>query len=353
MSKSKVTIKDIAQLAGVSRGTVDRVLNKRGKVGESTKASILKIADELGYQKNMIARNLALNQKKTVHIVIPNHHEDHFWTMVFGGIMSNMEGLQQFNVDLVFFQFDLYSIKDYLEKLRQASTDTADFVLIAPVFTKETLHFLRESSTPVGKFLAINSEFGEESKMVFVGQDSYKAGQIAARLFYNSIHKQQARILCLTLGHDGSNAIHIQKKMEGLQAFNTRHDDKLELIPITIEAFRDQQELTKICRQLEVTYPTVDGIFFTNSRATPFVRISQYFSQEQRPLVVGFDLIQENVNLLRNGTIDYLLDEQPSAQGRIGLSMIFNHLIYSKSLQPTRYLPINIVIKENLDDYLT
>jgi LacI family transcriptional regulator len=48
----KVTIKDIARIAGVSRGTVDRVINERGNVAEDVEKKIMKIASELGYEKN-------------------------------------------------------------------------------------------------------------------------------------------------------------------------------------------------------------------------------------------------------------------------------------------------------------
>ena len=48
-----VTIKQIAEMCGVSRGTVDRVLNNRGKVKKETEQMIRKIAEDLGYVPNM------------------------------------------------------------------------------------------------------------------------------------------------------------------------------------------------------------------------------------------------------------------------------------------------------------
>ena len=47
----KITIKDIARIADVSRGTVDRVINNRGKVAPEVRDRIIKIAKELGYEK--------------------------------------------------------------------------------------------------------------------------------------------------------------------------------------------------------------------------------------------------------------------------------------------------------------
>ena len=53
-----VTIKEIAALANVSRGTVDKVLNNRPGVKDSTREKVLKIAAELHYQPNFIGKAL-------------------------------------------------------------------------------------------------------------------------------------------------------------------------------------------------------------------------------------------------------------------------------------------------------
>lgn len=58
------TIKEIAALAGVSRGTVDRVLNHRGSVNPATAERIEKIARELDYKPNVAGLVLAAQKKK-------------------------------------------------------------------------------------------------------------------------------------------------------------------------------------------------------------------------------------------------------------------------------------------------
>ena len=58
------TIKDIAREAGVSIGTVDRVLHDRGMVSPETKARILDVMKELDYKPNHAAQGLAIRKKK-------------------------------------------------------------------------------------------------------------------------------------------------------------------------------------------------------------------------------------------------------------------------------------------------
>ena len=58
-----VTIKQIAETCGVSRGTVDRVLNHRGRVSEETEKRVKEAVEVLGYKPNSLGKALALQRK--------------------------------------------------------------------------------------------------------------------------------------------------------------------------------------------------------------------------------------------------------------------------------------------------
>ena len=58
------TIKQIAKLAGVSIGTVDRVLHERGGLAPDTKARVQAAIEELGYVPNQTAQSLAVYKKR-------------------------------------------------------------------------------------------------------------------------------------------------------------------------------------------------------------------------------------------------------------------------------------------------
>ena len=68
----KHTIKDIAKLAGVSKGTVDRVLHKRGKVSQIALDKVNAVLGKIDYQPNLMARNLKKNKVYRIAVVFPN-----------------------------------------------------------------------------------------------------------------------------------------------------------------------------------------------------------------------------------------------------------------------------------------
>jgi LacI family transcriptional regulator len=69
MIRKRVTIKDVAQAAGVSTQTVSRVLNKRPDVSEDTRVRIEAVISEMGYSPNVLARSLIQGRSNTLGVV--------------------------------------------------------------------------------------------------------------------------------------------------------------------------------------------------------------------------------------------------------------------------------------------
>lgn len=59
------TIKELAKACGVSEGTVDRAVNNRSGIRESTKQHILEMAEQMDYRPNHLAKSLAIGSTKT------------------------------------------------------------------------------------------------------------------------------------------------------------------------------------------------------------------------------------------------------------------------------------------------
>lgn len=79
-----VTIKDVAKAAGVSLGTVSRVLRNHGSVKPSTRERVLQVIEELNYHPNALARQLRTQETKTVVAIVPNIQNVLFHEVLFG-----------------------------------------------------------------------------------------------------------------------------------------------------------------------------------------------------------------------------------------------------------------------------
>ncbi|UOW69236.1 LacI family DNA-binding transcriptional regulator [Paraclostridium bifermentans] len=80
-----VTIKDIAELAGVSKTTVSKVLNNKDeKISDTTRRKILDIVKEKNYRPNKMAQSLVTKKTKTIGIIIPDIRNPFFTDIVRG-----------------------------------------------------------------------------------------------------------------------------------------------------------------------------------------------------------------------------------------------------------------------------
>lgn len=83
--KPQLTLRDVAEAAGVSEMTVSRVLRNRGDVSERTRVRVFEAARTLGYVPNKIAGALASNRVNLVGVVIPS-----LSNMVFPDVLSGI-----------------------------------------------------------------------------------------------------------------------------------------------------------------------------------------------------------------------------------------------------------------------
>lgn len=86
----KITIKEVAKLAGVSPSTVSRVISNSSRISEETKSSVRKAMETLGYHPNAIARSLVSKATNTIGIVMPQSTERAFLNPFFPQALSGI-----------------------------------------------------------------------------------------------------------------------------------------------------------------------------------------------------------------------------------------------------------------------
>ena len=111
----RIRIKDIARLADVSVGTVDRVIHGRSGVSEASKKRVEEILKQLDYQPNMYASALASNKKYTFICLLPQHLEGEYWTAVELGIHEAIATYSDFNTSVKINYYDPYDYHSFVD----------------------------------------------------------------------------------------------------------------------------------------------------------------------------------------------------------------------------------------------
>ncbi len=142
--KKRVRIKDVAERAGVSTGTVDRVIHNRGRVATEVKEKVLKVMDELGYQKNLIASALAKNKTYRVAVLLPHYNQDPYWEQPYSGVEEARKIVEHYGIIIDYYFFELLNSKNFKAKAKEMIKSQPQGVLFPPLFLKEGQWLLQE-----------------------------------------------------------------------------------------------------------------------------------------------------------------------------------------------------------------
>ena len=350
--KKRIRIKDIAEKAGVSTGTVDRVIHKRGNVSKKAKEKVMKVLEELNYEPNIIASMLAYNRVFKIATLLPNHETDLYWAQPKLGIQKALKAVEHYGVQQEVHSFGLFNQQDFVDKMEQILKDPPDAILLAPIFLQESIQMMQACEEKKIPVVLVNTNIKEGKALSYVGQDSYQSGVLAGKLLNFGLDSGDAAMV-LNLGDEPANARHMVDKERGFRDFfNSKSVKNINIIKGSFSNYMHKPSLKKfLVNQFKKASGSLKGIFVMNSRAFMVIDILEKEMLEDVK-IVGFDLIEPNLKYLRSDRIHFLINQNPIRQGSLGFMNLVNYLLFKKEGGRDQYLPLDIVVTENVEYYL-
>ncbi len=345
---NQITIKDIAEKANVSIGTVDRVLHHRGEVAESTKKRILAIVDELGYKPNIFASNLASKKPVTFATLFPKPvSEEGYWTKPMIGVQKRVAELKHYGVQLQSFTFSQVNPKEFISVAEKIVSIKPEGVVLAPFFKKESLGFielLKENHIP---FVFIDSEIKDAGQISYIGQYSYQSGMVSGKLL--DMMLAEGNILVVHFAKEMDNQNHLVEREKGFYDwYKLNNTSSHQLQTIEIADTSNDKWMKKV--KDFITEYRIKGIFVTNSKVFYIGRLIEKFSLEGLK-VIGHDLLTENIGFLKKDIVQFLICQRPEEQGYNAVNKLFRHVVQKREIEKEKYTSIDILTKENVDYY--
>lgn len=342
----KIRIKDIASLAGVSPGTVDRVIHNRGQVTEENRLKILKIIDELDYKPNLVARSLANKKNFLFASLCPEFQTvNDYWKAPDYGIERASREILNFNITVKRFYFDQNSVQSFKKKIKEIIDIKPDGVLLSPVFREETIEFVKQLDEKDVPYIFIDSNIEGLRNISYLGHNSFQSGYVAARLL-DYIVPADAQIVIARIGvtEPSNQATH---REEGIKHFLENVSGKKNFIQLDLDP-ENKKSREKFRNHIG---KNVKGIIVINSKAFEVAKIVKESGLKDINMI-GYDLLPENINYLKDGIISFLIAQRPEEQGYKGIMSLFNHLVIKTDIERENFLPIDILTAENIEYYL-
>jgi len=351
MDKKKITIQDLAKYANVSVGTVDRVIHNRGKVSSDKKQRIEEAIREMDFSPNFLARTLALKNRFIVCTLFPMvQSKSDYWSMPKQGVDQVAARFKDFGVTVEPFNFNLFDESSFVEQAGRILKLNPDGVIFAPLFTRESITFVQQLKEKNIPYIFIDANIPGQEGLTYIGPDVKRSGYIAGKLLdFLLAGNDEVLILNIVKGLENSSnhVLIVQGFEEYFAAIDTTGKNKIHSLTINST---EEQDIFRELTKFYIKNPNVKGVFVTNSKAHLIAKFNQYHDLDIK--VVGFDLIEENVKWLNNGGIDFIISQSPVQQGMRAIQSLFDLFIYNHEPKKIQYVPLDIIIPENVGFYI-
>ncbi|WP_321423761.1 LacI family DNA-binding transcriptional regulator [uncultured Bacteroides sp.] len=346
----RIRIKDIARLADVSVGTVDRVIHGRSGVSESSKKRVEEILKQLDYQPNMYASALASNKKYLFICLLPQHLEGEYWTAVEKGLNDAVTAYSDFNLSMKLYYYDPYDYTSFISAGKEIIAETPDGVLIAPTVFEFTRKFTDQLSGLSIPYIFIDSNIPDLHPLAFYGQNSERSGYFAAKMLMLMAGKTEEIAIFRQIkeGIIGSNQQENREK--GFRTYMNEHFPSCHIAELNLQPKSPNEDEQLLDAFFEEHPSLTCGITF-NSKVHI---VGEYLEEKniKKLNLIGYDLLERNVACLKNGSVSMLIAQQPEIQGYNSIKALCDQLIFKKEVNTINYMPIDLLTAETVDFYL-
>ncbi|MBQ3392194.1 MAG: LacI family DNA-binding transcriptional regulator [Lachnospiraceae bacterium] len=339
-----VTLKQIADLAGTTKSTVDKVIHDRPGVSDKKRREIKKLLQEYGYEANPLAKALNYQKRKMkVAIIMPA-------VTAAPSIRKGMEivrqDFQSFNIQVEYHEVGAADAEEQVKCIRKAAKEKVSGAIILPIrsdIVRDAIQELISQDIPV---VIVNSELQADGILCYVGQDMFQSGSVAARmldLFTDG--KAEIGIISCTnmIGHEQreqSFKNSVTSSYPGFHIAQTRY-----ILETSEDAYRQTLEMLQ-------ENPEIDSVFITCGCVADICRAvrdhKKAAHRDAQPVIICYEKYREIRDLIRRKEIACSLTGSLSKQGRISMRVLFEYLVYDRLPSEKRYYFSNkIMICEN------
>lgn len=347
MKGEHYTIKDIAKMASVSRGTVDRVIHGRGKVSKSTYKKVQLILNKLNYKPNLAAQTLRKGEVLRLAVLLPDYKYDIYWKRPFDGIDRAVKDNSSIGIRVDRYLYNPFRASGFRKHVRSILEGGYDGLLTAPILYRESLDLFRDCDEIGLAYITFNTYIEDSSAICHIGQDLKQSGQAAASLM-SKILRDNEDILIVHVEEILENSRHMQEKELGFKYFFNESEHSHGHVQVL--KINNIKKIDRVLLQTLRENPKIQGIYVSTSKVHSIAGILDKHSISK--CLIGYDLLEENIRYLKSGHIDFLIYQNPGLQTNLGISSLVDHLLFKVNIPDKKLLPVEIVIRENIENYL-
>lgn len=342
------TLKQVAQRAGVSRRTVDRVLNQRGSVKLETAERVRSALRELNYCPDETGQVLAAKKRKlrlafcSIKGETALLHEE-----IRQGAMKKAMDLEKLGVTVDFYTIDRKTPLEQEEAKKLVAEFNCDGMAAVgqeePII-QQMIEKAIELHIPI-VFYNIDDE--QVQRSCYVGCDYKKSGRIAAGLL--GLCDSKSRVGIFTVG-GSPKAFHSPNYQGRVEGFLEEIEERYPQIELTGQYLlpRDILDCYDIVTEVLNREQEMNAVYLVNPGDYSACRAIKKVAGSRKIRIITNDTTKEAVALLQEGILTATISQDPESQGILPLQILYELLVFGRlPKQKKYYTELRICIPQN------
>lgn len=327
-----VTLEQIAKEAGVSRGTVDRALHARGQIRPELAEKIKAIAEKLGYQPNMGARTLALTKKNLSMGVILQYCESPFIKEVYKGVQKAAKEVTRQGCKVDIRKIEGICPEEVGLAMDAMINEQVKAIAVVGASNdglRDKVNACVKQGIPVVTF---NAEIDHCNRIAHIGEPPGTCGRAAAGLMGDIL--TDSRQVAIISGSPYNPTQ--ERRVRGFLEITEKMYARMNVVKV-IYTYEDTNPLDHILEQLIAKYPDLEGIYMTSQGQKKLCDAMKKRGLDQKIKLIVNDMAGTASEDVLDGTINYVIDEDPIYQGSKPVRVLFDLLVNEKQPQTDCY----------------
>ncbi|MBB3948925.1 LacI family DNA-binding transcriptional regulator [Aureimonas jatrophae] len=337
------TLSDVAQQAGVSLATADRVVNKRPGVRAETIRRVEQAVADLGFERNLGAAQLARRVRHRVMGLLPEAGGNPFMARLRQALEEASHTGAGRHLDLTIQAADTFQAEPLAAAILEAGT-VADAIVAVGLdhpAVREAIDAVVARGVPVATLV---SDVPGSARLRYVGIDNRAAGRVAAHLLGRFAGGAAGEILVVLGSRD------LRDHRDRLDGFREALAERFPLIDVTgVVEGQDEPAATRqaVARILQ-RQPRPLAIYSAGAGNAGLCEALA--ERDLKPVVVAHELTPETRPLLVSGRIDALIVQDPGHEARSALRVVEAALSGARIDERQERIRVEILLPDNLPD---
>ncbi|MGD1157994.1 MAG: substrate-binding domain-containing protein [Terriglobia bacterium] len=338
----KIGVRQIAKLADVSPGTVDRALHGRKGITESTRKRILAIAESAGYEPDLAARALSTGRVPIrIGVCIPQEIQ-YYFDQLLNGILTEAKRLERLGVQVVCRPTARLGVEE-VERVSELLREEVQAILIVPGDPAKLTPILDVAEKKNVRVLCVDTDAPASRRSTVVCVNAEVAGKLAAELM-SSFVASQAQVAIITgMLKTEDHA----KKTRGFCELYPQLSNGGSVVEV-IEAHEEEEEAFQKCRELLERCSSLAGLYVNTVNCLPVCRAICALGLSGKIALITTDLFRGMIPYFEKGTIRASIHGRPFMQGELAMRIVIDHIVNHRPLPPFYYVSPHIVLRSNL-----